>query len=335
MEQDTSRPAPTGTRVLVTGATGFIGSRLVRRLLARGDTVRVLVRDLSRARELGAVQLHEGDLLDPESLEGAGRDVDRVIHCASMLGKWGTDESLIRDVNVTGTVNLVRAVAAAGARGLLHLSAGGVTGPVASRAVDESYEPHPATAYERTKLEGERQALAVAAELGLAATVVRPTFTYGPGDPHKLALFRAIRRGRYAFIGDGESVNHPVFIEDLLNGIELALERGRAGETYIIGGERPITKRELVHTIADALGARRPRLCIPRWFAAAGASVFEILGRSIGFEPILTHSRVMMMADNFGYSIKKATDELGYTPQTDLRTGIAATVESYRLAGVL
>jgi nucleoside-diphosphate-sugar epimerase len=130
-------------------------------------------------------------------------------------------------------------------------------------------------------------------------------------------------------------VNHPVYIDDLLAGIVLALERGRAGEVYIIGGERPVTKKELVDGIADALAVPRPRRSIPRWLAAGAAPIFEALGRAFGFEPILTRSRVMMMADNFGYSIAKARRELGFEPKVPLREGIARTVEDFLASGVL
>jgi len=172
-------------------------------------------------------------------------------------------------------------------------------------------------------------------ELGIPASVVRPTFTYGPGDPHKIALFRAVKRGRYAFIGDGESVNHPVYLDDVIHGLLLALEQARDGEVYIVGGPRPVTKRELVCTIADALGVRRPFLRIPRWVATPAAVTLELLGRTLGFEPILTRSRVMMMADDFGYSIEKARRELGYEPRTELAEGLGKTIDSYVESGLL
>ncbi len=328
---DTSAPRT----FLVSGATGFIGGHLVRALCAAGRAVRALVRDRSRYAAPLGVEVFEGDLLRRESLAGVERGIDVVVHCASLLGKWGTEDSLLYEVNVQGTVHLLERFAGLGLERFVHLSAGGVTGPTEQPVVDESYECRPATPYERTKLEGERRVLELSRELGIPATVVRPTFTYGPGDPHKVALFRAIRLRRYVFIGDGLSVNHPVYIDDLISGILLAAERGRPGEVYILGGVRPVTKRELVHTIADALGVRRPGLRIPRGLAAAAAPLLEAAGRALGFEPILTRSRVMMMADNFGYSIDKARRELGYEPRTDLRDGIAQTIHSYVESGRL
>jgi dihydroflavonol-4-reductase len=319
----------TGTgSALVTGATGFIGGYLVRALQQSGYAVRALVRDETRLGGLGGVEPFKGDLLEPGSLAGIERDIDVAVHCASLLGKWG-------DVNVRGSVELLKRFRDTGLRRFVHLSAGGVTGPVKQRSVDETYACKPATPYEQTKLLAEQQVLELSRETGIATVVVRPTFTYGPGDPHKTALFRAVKRGRYVFIGGGESVNHPVFVEDVVRGILLAIERGRAGEVYIIGGERPVTKRELVNAIADALGVRRPTLSIPRWIAAIAAWKLELFGRLAGFEPILTRSRVMMMTDNFGYSIAKARRELGYAPRTGLSEGIEKTVRHFAEAGLL
>jgi nucleoside-diphosphate-sugar epimerase len=238
-------------------------------------------------------------------------------------------------VNVRGAVNLLERFRDSGVRRYLHLSAGGVTGPLRQQAVDETHPCRPATDYERTKLMAEQEILERSALWEIPATVVRPTFTYGPGDPHKLALFRAVKRGRYVFVGGGESVNHPAYVEDVVAGILLAVERGRTGEVYIVGGEEPVTKRELVYAIADALGVKRPRWNLPKWFAVISAWKLEVLGWIFGFEPILTRSRVMMMADNFGYSIAKARDQLGYAPRTGLREGIEKTVRSYREAGLL
>jgi len=320
---------------LVTGATGFIGGYLVRSLREAGYAVRALVRDPGRFACPEGVVPFTGDLRDPGSLAGIEREVDVVIHGASLLGKWGTPRSLLHEVNVRGAVALLERFRGTGLRRFIHLSAGGVTGPQERKVVDESHPCRPATDYERTKLMAEREILERSARWEIPATVVRPTFTYGPGDPHKIALFRAVKRGRYVFIGGGESVNHPVYVEDLVRGIVLALERGRTGEVYIVGGERPATKRELVYAIADTLGVRRPRWNIPKWFAVVSAWKLEALGWLLGFEPILTRSRVMMMADNFGYSIAKAREELGYEPRTALREGIEKTVRSYREAGLL
>ncbi len=139
----------------------------------------------------------------------------------------------------------------------------------------------------------------------------------------------------FVFIGNGRSVSSPVYIDDLINGILLATENGRNGQIYILGGEKPVTKQELINAIADRLGIGHSKIKIPRWFGWLSALGVEYLGRIFHFEPILTRTRVSMMADNFGYSIQKAKKELGYKPQTGLRNGIAKTVTYYLENGLL
>jgi dihydroflavonol-4-reductase len=165
---------PSHGTALVTGVTGFIGSRLAAALVRDGYAVRGLVR--GTADLPAGVEPFRGDLLDPSSLAGVERGVDVVVHCASLLGKWGTDERLLRDVNVRGAVGLLERFGGLPLRRYVHLSAGGVTGPLRERAVDESYPCRPATAYERTKYEAERRVLERSAVLGVPALVVRPTF---------------------------------------------------------------------------------------------------------------------------------------------------------------
>lgn len=325
----------TKTRILVTGATGFIGSNLVKVLIQKGYDVRVLVPEAEKEKVFSHTDIFVGDIADSDSLQNIQKDIRIVIHCAGILGKWGSGESDLYRVNVEGTENLLKQCSFTELDKIIHLSAGGVSGPVAGGMVDETYPCNPATEYEKTKLTGEQRALELAEQLDLPLTVVRPTFTYGPGDPHKTGLFRAVKKGKFAFIGDGMSVNHPVFIDDLINGIFLALEKGKNRQIYIIGGERPVTKKELVHTIADTLGVKRPGIYIPRWIADLAAPLLEMTGRIIGFEPVLTKSRVMMMGDNFGYSIKKAQSELGYNPIVSLKDGIEKTVRYYLEKGLI
>lgn len=328
-------PELRGRLLLITGATGFIGSHLARAALQHGLKVRALVRGPDASAIPAAAEPWRGDLLQPNSLVGIESGVDYVVHCAGVLGKWGGPEAMLYELNVAGGVRLLERFRGGGVRRFLHLSAGGVTGPLPVEAADERYPCRPRSAYEKSKLAGEQEILARATEWALPVAVLRPTFTYGPGDPHKLPLFRAVSAGRFVFIGDGRSVLHPVFIDDLVAGILLALERARDRDVYILGGERPVTKRELIEAIADALGCRRPRLRIPTWLARPAAAALEALGRGLGFEPILTRSRVSMMSENFGYTIQRAREQLGYAPQTSLQQGIRRTADAYRQAGWL
>ena len=316
--------------ILVSGAGGFLGRNLVATLLARGYGVRAMVRRTGILGPMAGLSEVGADITRPDSLRGVVDGVDGVIHCAGLLGRWGCSDAQMEAVNVRGSVNLLEACV--GAR-FVHISAGGVTGPTGDAVADEETPCAPATAYERSKLQAEQQILARARQLGSEALVVRPTFTYGPGDAHKLALFRAIQRRRFAFIDGGRSANTPVFITDVVDGVLAALERGRDGQVYIIGGSRPVTKRELVDTIAREMGVAAPVASMPRPLMWSAAVVLEALFRRARRAPPLTRSKVMMMADNFVYRSDRAARELGYIPQVDLAAGMVATVADYRRRG--
>ncbi|MEM7396642.1 MAG: NAD-dependent epimerase/dehydratase family protein, partial [Verrucomicrobiota bacterium] len=198
-------------------------------LPARGYALRVLVRRPDDFEAPEGVEVFEGDLLRPESLEGIETDIDLVVHGAGILGKWGTDDSVTFDVNVKGTVHLLeRFRNHPGLTRFIYLSAGGVTGPAPTTSVDETYVCQPSTSYEKAKYAAERKVLELSPELKLPGLVVRPTFTYGPGDPHKLPLFRAVKKGKYAFIGGGHSVNRRGGIAGVGAGRREAREGGAA-----------------------------------------------------------------------------------------------------------
>jgi nucleoside-diphosphate-sugar epimerase len=318
-------------RLLVTGATGYIGGQLVRRLAREGRDLVALTRG-DRRLDVPSVR---GDILDAASLRQAFRGVDLVCHCAGRLGKWTVPEAEVREVNVVGARNVVEAAHATGVKHLVHLSAAGVVGPRGLEPANEETVCHPCTLYERTKLEGELVVRNEATRLGLPFTMVRPSFTYGPADPHKLGLFKTVKQGLFFFIGDGYSTTHPVYIDDLLDGLLLIMEQRPRGRTFILGGPRPVSKRELVTIIAEELGVRPPWAVVPVLAARALASALEAVGRAAKVEPPLTHSRVLAMSRSWGMDIQRARDELGYMPRVDLREGIRNTVESYRRMGAL
>lgn len=320
------------SNVLITGATGYIGRNLVRRFIAEGHYCRCLVRRSSKIDFLKShsnIDLFYGDITQENSLTGICKGIDVVINSAGVLAKWNSSIDDLRSVNADGIINLAGELIKNDVEYIVHLSAGGVTGPVKGPPADETYECQPKTAYEKTKLEGEIKALELYKKHGLPIVVVRPTFTYGPGDPHKLPLFRSVNKGSFTFIGSGESTNHPVYIDDLITGIFLLLKKRAIGEIFIIGGPHPVTKKDLIRTIAEELGVKKRFLHIPHWLAMCGAFSLCCLAKLLSSEPILTHSRVSMMVDNWGYSIKKAKEKLGYKPKFDLRFGIKKTVQSY------
>ncbi|TKJ41557.1 hypothetical protein CEE37_03050 [candidate division LCP-89 bacterium B3_LCP] len=322
---------------LVTGATGFIGGQIARYLVQKEIDIRLLVRKPEKLSDdlKSTADVIQGDLTDSGSLDPAFADVEVIINAAGLLGLWGNTYNQLFKVNAKGVENLITASFKNGVKRFIHLSAGGVTGPVGADAVDESYPPQPVTDYEKTKWAGEKQALGIAHQRDLNLLVLRPTFTYGPGDPHKLNLFRAVKKGMFAFIGDGSSTVHPVYVTDLVEAVYTAAHSEKKGRAYIIGGERPITKKELIFGIADCLGVRRPSLKIPTPVANALAKGCETAARIIPFTPPLTRSRVMALSCNWGYSIEAARIDLGYNPKVDLSEGLRRTIGWYREHGWL
>lgn len=324
--------------ILITGATGYIGRHILKRLTDENHYCRCLVRDKSNVdsiKDFKNVELFYGDISQKNTLTHICKGIDVVINSAGILGKWNSTLESLRPVNAYGIINLSDEIAQNNVGYVVHLSAGGVTGPVHSKIADESYICKPMTPYEISKWEGEKNALRLYHERTLPITVVRPTFTYGLDDPHKLPLFKSIIKRRFIFIGKGDSLNHPVYIDDLVEGIMLLLERRPIGELFIIGGPHPVTKMDLVNTIGEELGVKTDFMHIPKWITGLSASIMVYLARFFNFDPILTPSRVSMMADNWGYSIKKAKEELGYSPQTELKEGIAMTVKTYKQLGWL
>lgn len=324
-------------KLLITGASGYIGGKLAKYYLEEGTDVRLLLRRPDRlpSNLKERCSWVQGDITQPETLPAAVEKVEAVISAAGLLGNWGLPYQKLFEVNVTGALNLIQAAFNAGVCRFIHLSAGGVTGPLCKDLANETYSPAPVTDYERTKWEGEKRALEEALKENLNLLVVRPTFTYGPGDPHKLNLFRAVKKGRFAYIGNGYSTVHPVYIDDLVVGIDSALKSNLKQTSIIIGGPAPVTKRQLVEGIANALGVRKPTLFVPVFMAEILANVCELTAGILRFNPPLTKSRVLALSKNWGYDIRKAREELGYQPQIDLQEGLRRTVSWYQERGWL
>ena len=326
--------------VLVTGGTGFLGSVLVHALVARGETVRVLARSTSDLSVLDGldVEVVHGDVLQPETLSAATEGVDVVYHLAGMLGRFGVPYSAYHALHVDGTCNMLRACAGRTLRRFVYCSSPGMLGAVApgDPPRDETSAHHPTGFYERSKSAAEKAALPLATELALPLVIVRPEFVYGRGDRHVVGLFRTIQQGRFFYIGSGETVCHPSYIDDVVAGLlACATENARPGEAYHICGPRPVSFCELAGAIAAALGVRAPRLRLPTWPVRAGAWGAELAGRTLGIAPPMTLETVRFFTESRAFSIDKARRELGWSPEIEIAEGARRSVAWYREQGML
>jgi len=318
---------------LVTGATGFTGSHLARSLAARGQTVRALVRDVARARDLSAagIQLSVGDIRDRAALDRAVAGVQVVYHIAAIYRQAGVSRGAYRAVNATAVGDLVEAAARGGVRRLVHCSTVGVHGDIEQPPANEDAPLRPGDVYQITKLEGERLARQTAERLGVEVTIARPSGIYGPGDQRLLKLFRGVARRRFPILGDGEIYYHLTHIDDLVEGFRLCGEHpAAAGRTYILAGGEYTTLNRLVAMIAEAAGVRPPTLHLPVWpFWIAGA-LCEAVTVPIGVEPPIYRRRVDFYTKSRAFDITRARVEIGYNPQVGLREGIEQTLHWYR-----
>lgn len=323
-------------RVLVTGATGFLGGALARALAREGAEVHALRRATSGSETLRDVPVtwHEADVTEPGSLGGLFTGVDAVVHAAGRLGEAGVSDAVYRRINVEGTRHVLAAAMAAGRPRVLHLSSPGVLGRTGPEPATEDAPPAPTNPYERSKAESEEVARHFAAK-GLPVVIARPGFVYGPGDHHVLGLFQAISKGRFLYIGGGRARCQPTHVDDAVEGMLLCLRRGRPGQAYHVVGPEPVTFRQLGAAIAAALGVPPPWVNMPRAVAMAGAVVLEAAGRLTGRRPPLSRSGVDFFSADRVQSWRKAKDELGYLPRRGLAEGVASTVAWYREQGLL
>lgn len=324
--------------VALTGASGYTGGRLLAALRERGDEVAVLARaaSVSDALRARASRVVEGDLRDAAAVDRLVAGSDAVLHVAAVYRTAGHPDSYYREVNVLGTERLLEAAARHGVRRFVHTSTVGVHGHVAHPPADERSPIAPGDVYQATKAEAEALALDYHRRRGVPVAVVRPGAIYGPGETRLLKLFRAIARGRYAIVGSGRTYYHPVFIDDLVAGFLLALEREAAvGEAFLICGPSYVTQRELGALVAKHTGGRVLPFRIPARPIQWAGDLVEAICVPLGIEPPLHRRRVDFWTKSRAFSIEKARRLLGYEPKTDLDRGIAVTAAWYREAGWL
>jgi nucleoside-diphosphate-sugar epimerase len=324
-------------RVLVTGATGFTGGHLARRLAVDGVAVRALVRNPQvSAASLPGIELAAGDLTDVGSLTRAVAGVDVVYHVAALYRAAGLEDESYRAVNATAVGTLIEAAGAAGVTRVIHCSTVGVHGDIANPPADEDAPLRPGDVYQETKLEGESVARRAAAAAGVQLVIVRPTGIYGPGDRRLLKLFRGVARRRFVVLGRGDIWYHLTYIDDLVDGFRLCgTHPAAAGHTYILSGPEVTTLNQLVAITAEVAGVKPLPLRLPVWpFWVAGAAC-EALCRPFGIEPPIYRRRVDFFTKSRAFDSSRAKTEIGYAPRVGLRDGIGRTLAWYREAGWL
>jgi nucleoside-diphosphate-sugar epimerase len=313
----------------VTGGSGFIGGRLIERLVGEGTPVRALARSsgsAQRVEELGAKAVR-GDLSDRASLAAGAAGAAVAFHLAAHLGEWGPWADFERG-NVEGTRNALTACAEAGVRRFVHcgteaaLMAGEPLVHVDETAPlrPDSRAPYPAT---KARAEGEvRQAN----REGFETVALRPRFVWGKGDTTLLPeMVATVEAGKWAWVGGGRNVTDTTHVDNVVEGLLLAAERGNPGEAYFVTDGEPVVFREFVTALLQTQGVEPPGRSLPAWTAAPLARVAETAWKVLPLrgEPPMTTFRSWLLTQECTIDISKARTELGYAPVVTREQGLA------------
>ncbi|HEY7152139.1 MAG TPA: NAD-dependent epimerase/dehydratase family protein [Solirubrobacterales bacterium] len=321
-------------RVFLTGGTGFIGGHVARQLRERGDDVHALVRSPEKGAELTGLgcELVAGTLADKEVIRAGMSGCDAVIHGAAMyeVGIPESEHRAMYEANVIGTENVLRAALEAGVERVVYISTVGAFGNTKGQVVDESYQ-HPGSGYtsyyEETKVEAHRVAKRLIAEENLPCVIVQPGGVYGPDDHSALGRqMNQFLAGRMPMIAFPDLGMNMVHVDDVAAGVLLALDRGKAGESYVLGGQIT-TMRELIDTLARVTGRKPPKRALPTSLMKAMTPLGPVVGKMMNQGPNLRE--LISSADNVTFWAKhdRAMSELGYSPR-GLEQGLRDTLEA-------
>ena len=306
---------------LVTGATGFVGAAVLRRLVAEGHQVRALVRPQSDRRNLEGIdcEIVTGSLLDRESLRAAVRGCRAVFHVAADYRLWVPDPQAMLAANVEGSRALVEEAMNAGVERIVYTSSVATLGLKPGIVSDETSAATIADMigpYKQSKFLAEQAVRQLIAERGAPVVIVQPAAPIGPRDikptPTGRMIVEAASGRMPAYVDTGLNVVH---VDDVAAGHMLAFAKGRIGESYILGAEN-LSLREILEAVAGITGGRKPLLRLPHGLMLPIAVIAEAVAKLRGGkEPVVTRDGVRMSRKTMYFAIEKARQELGYAPR--------------------
>lgn len=320
--------------VLVTGATGFIGSHLVDALVFEKRKVRCLVRrqsNDSHLKKIGA-EIFYGDLTDFNSLKGIDREVETVYHLAAIARPMCIVDEMYFKVNVEGTKNLLEIFKDIPLKKSIYMSSISAVGPSLDREpVNENTWPHPIDVYGQSKLAAEKLVLDFIKKYNLPIVILRPPMVFGPRDSEMLKLFKIVKTKFFPICGSENGHFDFCYVGNLVKACLLAEEKGRVGEIYHVSNERAYTLREILGAISKAERIKLSPFCLPNSLMSFAGLLIESLGKILGFHPSFSRDTVRWMSTDFWVSdISKIKKELNYQPEYSLDEGIQETVRWYQ-----
>ena len=326
-------------KALVTGAGGYLASRLARILAEDGVQVRALFRSKSNADLVHPnIELVNGDLTDVEKLPEIIQGCTHVFHTAAFASNWAKDPSIFYKMNVEMAVNLFDACFENGVQRVVFTSSAGVIGPSDDGIlVTENHQRKTRFFgdYEKSKFEAEQKVKSLVAEKGFDIVMANPTRIYGPGVRGKSnsvteIIERYINRKWKIRLGSGQEIANYGFVDDVARGHILAMQNGRKGERYILGGDN-VSFDGFIQIISEASGVKNKLFTVP-FAVLAGYTKIESLFPYVGLNPMLTYDWVEKLQNNWGADLTKAKTELGYSPRS-LQQGVEETINWLRKNG--
>lgn len=326
-------------KILVTGATGFIGGYFVPLLLNEGYQVRLLVRNREKARNMfgDMCEYHVGDVTDRESIKGVCEGIDIVFHLVAKSGnELPTEENftVFRKINVGGTENLLEECQ--GIKKFIYVSSTAAMGLVKDCPITEKSKCGPYLPYQVTKYEVENL-LRNKCKEGFPAIIIRPTKVYGIDEPNYsyLTLAKLVKKGIFLKIGSGNNYTSNIYVSDFARALTNLVDHGDIGETYIVSSKESIGFIESGKIMAEELGVKFRIIKLPSWLMVTAAAIEERLFTMFGKTPIVTKRNIQMTMQDRVYDISKAEKEIGYSPEVTMENGIRTVIRWYKQKGLL
>ena len=315
-----------------------MGPHLIRKLESQGHQCRCLVRPGGNRETIlyPGIELVEGDITQPESLIGMAEGMDRLIHMATMghMSNSHASQSLFDEINVKGTVNVMNEAVRSGVARIIHCSSVAAMGICPDMPATEESKCIPHNRYGRSKLKAEQEVIRMVSEKGLPAVIVRFSMVYGPGDPRDiLRLVRLAKKGLFPRIGARPKLTPLIHVDDAIQGLLLAMERGRVGQLYLLTNRQSEPFDTIRKIIQEALGGVRIPLYFPEWAVFLAADVLEKVFSMAGRAPSVTRKNIESVLADRVFSIEKAVKELGFDPAVDPKSGLKDTVLWYKKQG--
>lgn len=320
---------------LITGATGFIGPHLIEKLTAEGHTCRCLVRAGSEQKvpQRKGVKIWTGDIARPETLRGVADGTECLLHLATLghMSNFTVSEEMFYQVNVQGTLHIMREALRSGVRRMVHCSSTAAMGICSDVPATEDSPCNPHHPYGRSKLQAEKEVQHLTRSRGLPAVIVRFSMVYGPGEnKDMLKLTRLAKKGFFPKIGTRPKLTPLIHVDDAVQGLLLAAEKGTPGEIFLLTNKRSENFDRLREIIQDALGLKKQAIYVPEWTALSMATLLETAFSALGKAPPVSRKNIQSTLADRVFSAEKAMRVLGFEPKVTPEVGLRDMVLWYR-----